>query len=155
MKKFLSLMAKIVAIIVGIIVIAFIIFWIANPSEVKQSYDRGVEDAENGVYNPNISESKATVPISKIDKIVKGHLGDDVLDTRYDGNTYYIMISIKDVNRSYPIYSHGATQSFDNLSEIIHDNFGIDCVIFVVDYATNNNILYASSNGTDITDLMD
>lgn len=155
MKKFLSPIVKAIAIIIGIIIIAFIIFWITHPSEVKQSYERGIEDAENGVYHPNISESKATTPISELDKTVKEYLEDNVLDTRYEDNTYYVMISIEGVNKTYPIYSHGATHSFDNLSETIHDNFGIDCVIFVVDYATNNNILYASSNGTDITDLMD
>lgn len=155
MKKFLSPIAKAITIIVSIIIIAFIIFWITHPSEVKQSYERGIEDAENGVYNPNISESKATTPISELDKTVKEYLEDNVLDTRYEDNTYYVMISIEGVNKTYPIYSHGVTQSFDNLSEMIHDIFGIDCVIFVVDYATNNNILYASSNGTDITDLMD
>lgn len=155
MKKFLSPIAKAIAIIVGIIVIAFIIFWITHPSEVKQSYERGIEDAENGVYHPNISESKATTPISELDKMVKKYLGDNVLETKYEDNTYYVMISIKGVNRTYPLYSQGATQSFDNLSETIHDTFEIDCVIFVVDYATNNNLLYASSNGTDITEILD
>lgn len=152
MKKVLLTIAKIAAILVGVIVIAFIVYCIAHPTETKQSWERGVQDAENGTYNPSCSETES---ISELDKIVKRTLGDNVLETWYKDNTYYVMISIEGVNRTYPLYSQGATQSFDHLSKTIHDNFGIDCVIFVVDYATNNNLLYASSNGTDITEILD
>lgn len=152
MKKVLSTIAKVAAIIIGVIIIAFVVYCISHPTETKQSWEHGVQDAENGIYNPSYSK---TTPISEIDKIVKKSLKDNILETRYEDNTYYVMVSIKGVNRTYPLYSQGATQSFDNLSETIHDTFGIDCVIFVVDYATNNNLLYASSNGTDITEILD
>lgn len=152
MKKTLSTIAKVAAIIVGVIIILFIIYCISHPTETKQSFESGVQDAENGTYNSNYSK---TASISELDKMVKKYLGDNILETWYEDNTYYAMISIEGVNRTYPLYSQGATQSFDHLSETIHDTFGIDCVIFIVDYATNNNLLYASSNGTDITEILD
>lgn len=46
-------------------------------------------------------------------------------------------------------------ESIDSLSETINDTFDIDCVIFVVDDATHDDLLYATLNGNDITDQLD
>ena len=93
--------------------------------------------------------------IDELDKTVREYLGDDVIETDYEDDTYYILIAIEDVNSAYIIMAADVDESIDSLSETINDTFDIDCVIFVVDDATHDELLYATLNGNDITDQLD
>lgn len=55
----------------------------------------------------------------------------------------------------YVVLDDNGDESIDSLSETINDTFDIDCVIFVVDDATHDDLLYATLNGNDITDQLD
>lgn len=111
-------------------------------------------------YVPNVDdtiveETPTYNVIDELDKKVKEYLGDDVITTDYDDGTYYIFLAINDVNSAYIIMAADVDESIDSLSETINDTFDIDCVIFVVDDATHDELLYATLNGNDITDQLD
>lgn len=111
-------------------------------------------------YVPNVDDTIVEeIPtynvIDELDKKVKEYLGDDVITTDYDDGTYYILLAINDVNSAYIIMAADVDESIDSLSETINDTFDIDCVIFVVDDATHNELLYATLNGNDITNQLD
>lgn len=111
-------------------------------------------------YVPNVDDTIVEeIPtynvIDELDKKVKEYLGDDVITTDYDDGTYYIFLAINDVNSAYIIMAADVDESIDSLSETINDTFDIDCVIFVVDDATHNELLYATLNGNDITNQLD
>lgn len=110
---------------------------------------------------PNIKDTIVETPapskrnwVDELNKMVKEYLGDSVIETSYEDDTYYIFVAVKDVNSACMIAATDLDESFDSLSETIYDTFGFDCVIFVVDDATNSELLYTTVNGNDITDYM-
>ena len=115
-----------------------------NGNDYKPSIDDTIVE-ETPTYNV----------IDELDKTVREYLGDDVIETDYEDDTYYILIAIEDVNSAYIIMTADVDESIDSLSETINDTFDIDCVIFVVDDATHDDLLYATLNGNDITDQLD
>lgn len=141
-------MKKIIAIVFAILTIASLTACGNKATTNGNEYVPNVEDTlveETPTYNV----------IDELDKTVKEYLGDDVITTDYDDGTYYIFIAIEDVNSAYIIMAADVDESIDSLSETINDTFDIDCVIFVVDDATHNELLYATLNGNDVTDYMD
>ena len=141
-------MKKIIAIVVTILTITSLTACgnkvTTNGNDYKPSIDDTIVE-ETPTYNV----------IDELDKTVREYLGDDVIETDYEDDTYYILIAIEDVNSAYIIMAADVDESIDSLSETINDTFDIDCVIFVVDDATHDDLLYATLNGNDITDQLD
>lgn len=141
-------MKKIIAIVFAILTIASLTACgnkaTANGNDYKPSIDDTIVE-ETPTYNV----------IDELDKTVREYLGDDVIETDYEDDTYYILIAIEDVNSAYIIMAADVDEYIDSLSETINDTFDIDCVIFVVDDATHDDLLYATLNGNDITDQLD
>lgn len=141
-------MKKIIAIVFAILTITSLTACGNKATTNGNEYVPNVEDTlveETPTYNV----------IDELDKTVREYLGDDVITTDYDDGTYYIFLAIEDVNSAYIIAAADVDESIDSLSETINDTFDIDCVIFVVDDATHNELLYATLNGNDVTDYMD
>lgn len=110
---------------------------------------------------PNIEDTLVETPapskrnwVDELNNMVKEYLGDSIIETSYEDDTYYIFIAIEDVNSAYVVAATDVDESIDLLSETINDTFGFDCVIFVMDDDTNSELLYATLNGSDITDCM-
>lgn len=142
-------MKKIIAIVFAILTI-FSLTACGNKPEAPTKETTPIEDKVVEPSTPTMDDV-----IDELDKTVREYLGDDVIETDYEDDTYYILIAIEDVNSAYIIMAADVDESIDSLSETINDTFDIDCVIFVVDDATHNELLYATLNGNDVTDYMD
>lgn len=120
----------------------------------KDEFNRGREDAKNGNgYNPKATATQ-TVNVKKLDKIVKDSLGDSVLTTEYKDGTYYVAVVFEGINNASVLYKHDIDESINQSTQIMHNNYGVDSIFFIMDYATKSELLYASKNGADITALM-
>ena len=142
-------MKKIIAIMFAILTITSLAACGNKPMPTNERENIPVEDKI--VETPAPSKTNW---IDELDKMVKEYLGDDVLATSYEDDTYYILIAIGDVNSAYMIAATEVDESIDLLSETISDTFDVDCAIFVVDDVTHDVLLYATLNGNDITDYM-
>lgn len=138
-----------------IIAIVFAILTIASLTACGNKATTNGNDYKPSIDDTIVEETPAYNVIDELDKTVREYLGDDVIETDYEDDTYYILIAIEDVNSAYIIMAADVDESIDSLSETINDTFDIDCVIFVVDDATHDNLLYATLNGNDITDQLD
>lgn len=138
-----------------IIAIVFAILTITSLTACCNKETTNGNDYKPSIDDTIVEETPTYNVIDELDKTVREYLGDDVIETDYDDDTYYILIAIEDVNSAYIIMAADVDESIDSLSETINDTFDIDCVIFVVDDATHDNLLYATLNGNDITDQLD
>ena len=141
-------MKKIIAIVLAILTITSLTACGNKATTNGNDYKPSIDDTI-------VEETPAYNVIDELDKTVREYLGDDVIETDYEDDTYYILIAIEDVNSAYIIMAADVGESIDSLSETINDTFDIDCVIFVVDDATHDDLLYATLNGNDITDQLD
>lgn len=57
MKKFLSVLLKIVGIVIGLIAVICLVYWLVAPDKFESEFDRGYSDAQNGEYNPHATET--------------------------------------------------------------------------------------------------
>ena len=138
-----------------IISIVFAILTIASLTACGNKATTNGNDYKPSIDDTIVEETPTYNVIDELDKTVREYLGDDVIETDYEDDTYYILIAIEDVNSAYIIMAADVDESIDSLSETINDTFDIDCVIFVVDDATHDDLLYATLNGNDITDQLD
>ena len=138
-----------------IIVIVFAILTITSLTACGNKATTNGNDYKPSIDDTIVEETPTYNVIDELDKTVREYLGDDVIETDYEDDTYYILIAIEDVNSAYIIMAADVDESIDSLSETINDTFDIDCVIFVVDDATHDDLLYATLNGNDITDQLD
>ena len=138
-----------------IIGIVFTILTITSLTACGNKATTNGNDYKPSIDDTIVEETPAYNVIDELDKTVREYLGDDVIETDYEDDTYYILIAIEDVNSAYIIMAADVDESIDSLSETINDTFDIDCVIFVVDDATHDDLLYATLNGNDITDQLD
>ena len=138
-----------------IIAIVFAILTIASLTACGNKATTNGNDYKPSINDTIVEETPTYNVIDELDKTVREYLGDDVIETDYEDDTYYILIAIEDVNSAYIIMAADVDESIDSLSETINDTFDIDCVIFVVDDATHDDLLYATLNGNDITDQLD
>lgn len=138
-----------------IIAIVFAILTIASLTACGNKATTNGNDYNPSIDDTIVEETPTYNVIDELDKTVREYLGDDVIETDYEDDTYYILIAIEDVNSAYIIMAADVDESIDSLSETINDTFDIDCVIFVVDDATHDDLLYATLNGNDITDQLD
>ena len=138
-----------------IIAIVFVILTITSLTACGNKATTNGNEYVPNVEDTLVEETPTYNVIDELDKTVREYLGDDVITTDYDDGTYYIFLAIEDVNSAYIIMAADVDESIDSLSETINDTFDIDCVIFVVDDATHNELLYATLNGNDVTDYMD
>ena len=138
-----------------IIAIVFAILTVTSLTACGNKATTNGNDYKPSIDDTIVEETPAYNVIDELDKTVREYLGDDVIETDYEDDTYYILIAIEDVNSAYIIMAADVDESIDSLSETINDTFDIDCVIFVVDDATHDNLLYATLNGNDITDQLD
>ena len=138
-----------------IIAIVFAILTITSLTSCGNKATTNGNDYKPSIDDTIVEETPTYNVIDELDKTVREYLGDDVIETDYEDDTYYILIAIEDVNSAYIIMAADGDESIDSLSETINDTFDIDCVIFVVDDATHDDLLYATLNGNDITDQLD
>lgn len=138
-----------------IIAIVFAILTITSLTACGNKTTTNGNDYKPSIDDTIVEETPTYNVIDELDKTVREYLGDDVIETHYEDDTYYILIAIEDVNSAYIIMAADVDESIDSLSETINDTFDIDCVIFVVDDATHDALLYATLNGNDITDQLD
>lgn len=138
-----------------IIAIVFAILTITSLAACGNKATTNGNDYKPSIDDTIVEETPTYNVIDELDKTVREYLGDDVIETDYEDDTYYILIAIEDVNSAYIIMAADVDESIDSLSETINDTFDIDCVIFVVDDATHDDLLYATLNGNDITDQLD
>ena len=138
-----------------IISIVFAILTITSLTACGNKATTNGNDYKPSIDDTIVEETPTYNVIDELDKTVREYLGDDVIETDYEDDTYYILIAIEDVNSAYIIMAADVDESIDSLSETINDTFDIDCVIFVVDDATHDDLLYATLNGNDITDQLD
>ena len=138
-----------------IIAIVFTILTITSLTACGNKATTNGNDYKPSIDDTIVEETPTYNVIDELDKTVREYLGDDVIETDYKDDTYYILIAIEDVNSAYIIMAADVDESIDSLSETINDTFDIDCVIFVVDDATHDDLLYATLNGNDITDQLD
>ena len=138
-----------------IIAIVFTILTITSLTACRNKATTNGNDYKPSIDDTIVKETPTYNVIDELDKTVREYLGDGVIETHYEDDTYYILIAIEDVNSAYIIMATDVDESIDSLSETINDTFDIDCVIFVVDDATHDDLLYATLNGNDITDQLD
>ena len=138
-----------------IIAIVFAILTIASLTACGNKATTNGNDYKPSIDDTIVEETPTYNVIDELDKTVREYLGDDVIEADYDDDTYYILIAIEDINSAYIIMAADVDESIDSLSETINETFDIDCVIFVVDDATHDDLLYATLNGNDITDQLD
>ena len=138
-----------------IIAIVFAILTITSLTACGNKATTNGNDYKPSIDDIIVEETPPYNVIDELDKTVREYLGDDVIETDYEDDTYYIFIAIEDVNSAYIIMAADVDESIDSLSETINDTFDIDCVIFVVDDETHDDLLYATLNGNDITDQLD
>ena len=120
------------AVIVGIILVLFVIFCVTHPNETKQVPEG---NATNHPSAPSSASQSET--IDTVDRIVKETLGSDVIETRFEDDTYYILMKVNGVDSAFTIIASELNDALDGLSERINDSFSVDCVIFVVDDTDN------------------
>lgn len=112
MKRFLKRIGIIVAVIVGIILALFVIFCVTHPNETKQVPEG---NATNHPSAPSSASQSET--IDTVDRIVKETLGSDVIETRFEDDTYYILMKVNGVDSAFTIIASELNDALDGLSK--------------------------------------
>lgn len=105
--------------------------------------------------NTPVIEQEDDELVKEIDKMVEDVIGDYVLATSYGDGIYSIMVTcygIKDAVGTDTF--EDVCISFDEVAIAIDEDTGIDCMIFIASDKDNDDILYITYNGKDVTNYV-
>lgn len=105
--------------------------------------------------NTPVIEQEDSEIVKEIDKMVNDAIGEYVLATSYGDGIYSIMVTCNGIKDAVGTDTfEDVCISFDEVAIAIDEDTGIDCMIFIASDKDNDDILYITYNGKDVTNYV-
>lgn len=113
-------------------------------------------DGTSSTIKPPVIKPDNSELIKKIDAEIEDMIGEYVLTTNYEDDTYSIVVTCNGIKKSVgsDVFDD-VCSSFDDVTIAINEDHGIDCLVFIVSDKDYSEVLYATLNGNDVTDRVE